>query len=140
MVRVERNGVYEISELNNLLATMKWDVKPIEKLEKARSLTWGWIIARDEKDQLIGFVRILSDGIYHAYILHMIVHPDYQGRGIGKAIMKELMRMLGEQRLVPTLVAAPGKAKFYKKFGFEIESNGCTAMCIRKPYWELQQE
>ncbi|MBN1221391.1 MAG: GNAT family N-acetyltransferase [Anaerolineae bacterium] len=48
----------------------------------------------------------------------MGVHPAYQGRGIGTKIMQELMKLLGENRLSPTLVATPANLEFYKKFGF----------------------
>lgn len=139
-MKIERNCPYELSELNSLLESVNWDEVPTNKFDKMHSLTWSWITARDETGRLIGFVRVLSDGFRHAYILGMIVHPDFQDQGIGTAIMTELMEMLGEQQLMPTLVAVPGKEHFYQQFGFEVESNRFTAMCIRKPYWESRHE
>lgn len=40
--------------------------------------------------------------------------------------------MIYENNLYPTLVAGPGKTDYYAKLGFEVESNGYTAMCIRR--------
>lgn len=74
---------------------------------------------------------MISDNIIHAYIFRMIVHPDYRKQGIGTAIMEELMKMLKEHKLRPTLVATPGNSKFYEKFGFISDPKGYTAMCIR---------
>ncbi|AGK96826.1 GNAT family N-acetyltransferase [Clostridium pasteurianum] len=133
-IKIKRNGLLNCDELNELLATNAWDVHPIEKLEKCIKTSWGNICVRNDKEELIGYVRILSDGIRHAYICSLIVHPNYRKKRIGSSIIKELLNMLKECKLYPTLVAAPNKKDYYKKFGFEIESNGFTAMCIRKSY------
>lgn len=131
---IKRNESLDSNELNELLATNNWDIKPIEKLDKCIKTSWGNVCARNEDGKLIGYVRILSDGIRHAYICSLIIHPNYRKKGIGTDIMKELLNMLKEDNLYPTLVAGPGKKEYYEKFGFEVESNGLTAMCIRKSY------
>jgi ribosomal protein S18 acetylase RimI-like enzyme len=131
-LRIIRNENIHALELNDLFRTNNWQIEPIDKLEKSLQTTWGWITARDPENKMIGFVQVISDGIRHAYILKMIVHPDYRKRGVGSLIMTELMEMLKENHLSPTLVATPGNDRFYAKFGFEAESNGFKAMCIRK--------
>ncbi|MUT68335.1 GNAT family N-acetyltransferase [Paenibacillus sp. NEAU-GSW1] len=131
-IRITRNGELNSLELNELFRTNNWQVEPHERLDNSIRSTWGWITARRYDDnQLIGFVQVISDGIRHAYILKMIVHPNYRRHGIGSKIMTELMELLKENELVPTLVATPGNDNYYKKFGFEAESNGFKAMCIR---------
>lgn len=131
---IKRNEILDSNELNELLATNNWDIHPIEKLEKCIKTSWGNVCARNDNEELIGYVRILSDGIRHAYVCSLIVHPNYRKKGIGEAIMKELLNMLKEDNLYPTLVASPSKKGYYEKLGFEVESNGFTAMCIRKLY------
>jgi ribosomal protein S18 acetylase RimI-like enzyme len=133
-IRIIRNDKINIEELNDLFRTNNWQIEPIEKLEKSIQTSWGWITARDLENKVIGFVQVISDGIRHAYILKMIVHPDFRKKGIGSLIMDELMNILRESNLLPTLVATPDNDKFYAKFGFESESNGFKAMCIRKKY------
>lgn len=133
-IMIERNPSINVAALNELLATNNWEINSTEKLKQSLDLSWGWICATDENKKLIGFVRVLSDGLRHAYICNMIVHSDYQKKGIGTKIMEELMDMLKENNLYPTLVANPGNKNFYAKFGFETESDGFTAMCIRKAY------
>jgi aralkylamine N-acetyltransferase len=135
-MQIERNGIVAPAEINSIRQAIHWEVQPEEKIARAMYLSWGWITARDEKDQLAGFVRILSDGIRHAYVLDLIVHPSWQKRGIGTAIMTELMAWLGEDHLFPTLVSVPGKEAFYRRFGFKEQDDGKTAMCIRTPFWE----
>jgi ribosomal protein S18 acetylase RimI-like enzyme len=131
-IKIVRNGKVNPTELNELFRTNNWQIEPLGKLETSLNTSWGWITARSLSDSLVGFVQVISDGIRHAYILKMIVDPDLRNRGIGSLIMIELMDLLRENELVPTLVATPGKDEFYRKFGFETESNGFKAMCIRK--------
>ena len=130
-MKIEMNEEIDVNELNDLLETNKWRIQDTSKLEKALVLSWCWLTARNERSQLIGFVQVLSDGIRHAYILRLIVHPDYQRKGVGTELMNRLMELLKENNLLPTLVAAPGKDKFYEKFGFKQECKEMKAMCIR---------
>lgn len=127
-MKVNRNEELDTKELNDLLATVGWGNNSNEKLEESLKLSWGWITARNEKDELIGFVQILSDGIKHAYILRLLVHKDYQGNGIGTLIVKELMNWLDENNLNPILITKPTEESFYNKFGFSREQNGFISM------------
>ncbi len=79
-----------------------------------------------EKSQLIGVGRALADGVDCSYICDVAVHPQYQGTGIGKGIVKKLMSLSeGHKKLI--LYANPGKEGFYKKLGFKRMT---TAMAI----------
>ncbi|MGI6669820.1 MAG: GNAT family N-acetyltransferase [Acetivibrionales bacterium] len=45
-----------------------------------------------EKDgKIIGYGRIVGDGAFTLYIQDILVKPEYQGLGIGKKIMNEIM-------------------------------------------------
>lgn len=128
---IERNPELSGKELNTLLATHGWGVSPDERLEKSFAHLWGWVAARDNNGLLIGFAGILSDGIFHAYIHRLIVHPIHRGHGVGTALMREMLTWIEGEGLQPTLVAVAGKEPFYEKFGFATQNGGCTAMCIR---------
>ncbi len=66
---------------------------------------------------LIGLANAISDGHLVVYFPHMVVRPDYQGRGIGTELMTRMMaryRGFHQQALI-----ADGRAiDFYKKLGF----------------------
>jgi ribosomal protein S18 acetylase RimI-like enzyme len=76
--------------------------------------------------QLSGAGRALADGLDCSYICDVAVHPDYQGKGIGKGIVEQLTR-LSESHAKIILYANPGKEGFYKKLGFKRMN---TAMAI----------
>lgn len=130
-IQIEKDGELTPLELNNLLKTNNWQIDSITKLEDMLRKSWCYITARDKNNRLIGFVQTLSDDIFHAYILRLIVHPDFRGKGIGSSIFQELMNILEQHNLKPTLVATPGNKEFYEKFGFKQEIHGLTAMCMR---------
>jgi len=66
---------------------------------------------------LVGAGRALADGVDCSYICDVAVHPDYQGRGLGKAIVSRLRDLSAGHRKI-ILYANPGKEGFYQKLGF----------------------
>lgn len=72
----------------------------------------------------ISMARAVGDGGYHLLIVDVIVHPDFQGQGIGKEMLSQLMNFVkngyvekGETTMV-SLLSAKGKEPFYEKLGF----------------------
>lgn len=69
---------------------------------------------------LIGFGRILSDGIYQTFICDVMVDPDYQNMGIGRKVITALLDKCDSSGIKwVQLFSAKGKQHFYQKFGFE---------------------
>ena len=73
-------------------------------------------------DKLIGFGRAISDGVYQAAIYDCAVNPDYQGKGIGNRIIKNIMQQVSHCTVI--LYASPGKEGFYQKQGFRKMKTG----------------
>ena len=70
----------------------------------------------------------MADGIDCSYICDVAILPEYQGRGLGKLIVSNLMERSKDHNKI-ILYAAPGKEGFYRKLGF-CKMN--TAMAIFK--------
>lgn len=76
--------------------------------------------------RLVGVGRALADGVDCSYICDVAVLPNYQGSGLGKAIVKKLVKLsVGHKKII--LYSVPGKEYFYQKVGFKRMS---TAMAI----------
>ena len=75
---------------------------------------------------LAGAGRVLADGLDCAYLADVAVHPDHQGRGLGTAIIRQLVAFSCEHKKI-ILYANPGTEGFYGKLGF-LRMN--TAMAI----------
>lgn len=79
-----------------------------------------------DDERLVGAGRALADGVDCSYICDVAVHPDFQGTGLGKAIITKLKELsAGHKKII--LYANPGTEGFYKKLGFKRMS---TAMAI----------
>ena len=72
--------------------------------------------------KLIGFGRAISDGAYQAAIYDCAVIPEFQGNGIGKTIMQNILRRVSQCNII--LYASPGKEGFYQKHGFRKMKTG----------------
>jgi len=72
-------------------------------------------------DELIGMGRVIGDGAITFYIQDVVVHEDYRGQGIGKAIMDRIMTYIARtatEYAVVGLFSAKGKEAFYERFDF----------------------
>ena len=99
-----------------------------QELFHAVSINWFAVCALDG-DRLVGFGRVVSDGILHAMIYEMIVLPEYQGQGIGAQILYMLIqRCLKANIRDIQLFCARGKRGFYEKFGFAARPNDAPGM------------
>ena len=76
-------------------------------------------IAVYEDDKLIGYIDSVSNGVTDAYIQDLMVCPDYQGKGIGTALMDKMLEYLKEKRIyMISVVYEEGLKPFYERFGF----------------------
>lgn len=86
-----------------------------------------------ENEKVIGVGRVIGDGGLYYYVQDLIVDPDYQCRGYGRAMMSKLMNFI-KQHASPGsiigLMAAPGLEDFYREFGFESKPEYGTGMYI----------
>lgn len=71
--------------------------------------------------RVVGTARVNSDGVYYATIVDVVVDPDCQGHGIGRAMMEALLARLPMRKIF--LTSVKGKEGFYRKFGFLAQTN-----------------
>ncbi len=74
-------------------------------------------------DNIIAMARVIGDMGLCYYIKDVIVLPEYQGRGVGRMLIEELLKFIDEHGVPDTqifveLCAMPDKIPFYEKFGF----------------------
>ena len=67
--------------------------------------------------KLIGLGNAISDGHLVVYYPHMLVHPDYQGKGVGRKMMEAFQSIYVDFH--QQMLTADGEAiDFYKTLGF----------------------
>ncbi len=113
-----------------LLRSVGWDVRAADPTGVATAIRESSDMAAAwDGDRLVGMARSLSDGALNAMIVMVIVHPGWQGLGIGERLMQALMD--GHESMRFTLLAAPGMDAWYAKLGFEPEPRAMARPRLR---------
>ena len=121
--------LYELEELCNAVG---WARRPIRKVKKAIQHSYLVVTMweqRGSRRRLVGFSRATSDHAFNATIWDVVVHPDFQGRGLGKELMRQLIKKLRSEDISNvTLFADPQVVEFYKGLGFMPDPEGIKGM------------
>jgi ribosomal protein S18 acetylase RimI-like enzyme len=121
--------LYELEELCNAVG---WARRPIRKVRKAIQHSYLVVTMwehRGARRRLVGFSRATSDHAFNATIWDVVVHPDFQGRGLGKELMKQMIKKLRSEDISNvTLFADPHVVDFYKGLGFMPDPEGIKGM------------
>ncbi len=86
------------------------------------------VIAVWNKQQLIGFARATSDGVYRATIWDVVIHPDFRGTGLGSKLVETVLSHPRMNKVERVYLMTTHQQKFYEKIGFE--HNNSTTMVI----------
>jgi ribosomal protein S18 acetylase RimI-like enzyme len=81
-----------------------------------------YVVSAYEDNELIGFVRVLTDESIFATIRNMIVDPKYQKIGIGKQLIRKCLSHYPNLHFF--LFADDDVTGFYEKIGFKIHKYG----------------
>ena len=122
----------DLYELEELCDAVGWSRRPMRKVKKA--IQHSFLVAsmwqqRGNTKRLIGFARATSDHAFNATIWDVVVHPDFQSKGLGKALMKFMIKKLRSEDISNiTLFADPHVVNFYRKMGFMPDPEGIKGM------------
>lgn len=121
-MRVEKNTLTP-EQFQPLFTSAGWMERPIEQVKVAleNSLV---TFAVYEDDKLIGMARLLGDCAMAYYLKDFVIYPEYQGKGIGRAVIQYIEDYIRSElqegwAVAFELMSAGGKEGFYKKLGFE---------------------
>ena len=108
-------------EYLGLRQAVGWSVFPREQAESG--LQNSHVICFRDKEKAVALGRVIWDHGYSILISDVIVTPEYQGQGLGRKLMEEIMSYIRSllkpgYRIMISLMAAENKQGFYKKFGF----------------------
>ena len=111
------NETVSVKDLADLRESVGWS--RMENEYNNPLLTSYYHIAVYEEETLIGYIDCVSNGVTDAYIQDLMIHPDYQRRGIGTDLMKKMIDYLKKKHIYMISVVFEEKLKpFYEKFGF----------------------
>ena len=78
------------------------------------------LIARNEEGKIVGALFGITDFAYWLFVTDLGVDRDYEGQGIGRALMKKAHEEAGgEKDIAVYLVANENAVSFYEKIGMQ---------------------
>jgi ribosomal protein S18 acetylase RimI-like enzyme len=86
------------------------------------------VISVWDRERLVGFARATSDGIYRATIWDVVVHPDYQGAGLGSKLVETVLSHPRMSRVERVYLMTTHQQRFYERIGFQ--RNSSTTMVL----------
>lgn len=112
-------GNLNLEALISLFKSVDWPhAEYPEKLLSSLAKSQEVITAFDD-NKLVGIMNAVGDGNFYAYIHWLIVHPDYQNKGIAKMLTKRMLEKLESCNQV-FVIAESFMQKFWTDFGFVI--------------------
>eukprot|EP01023_Acetabularia_acetabulum_P067894 TRINITY_DN9488_c0_g2_i1.p2 TRINITY_DN9488_c0_g2~~TRINITY_DN9488_c0_g2_i1.p2 ORF type:complete len:300 (-),score=47.19 TRINITY_DN9488_c0_g2_i1:271-1074(-) len=133
-----RNGaIVKVSEVLDLCTKVGWPSRSSAKLESA--LRQSFLVSSlhlqkvnengESSEQLIGLARATSDHAFNATIWDVVVDPEFQGQGLGKALVEHMVRSLLARDIGNITLFADAKVvNFYKQLGFAADPDGIKGM------------
>ncbi|GAB4334914.1 MAG: hypothetical protein OHK0047_23940 [Leptolyngbyaceae cyanobacterium] len=133
----DQRSQVDLYQLQNLFQTAAFWARDrkLEDLEIAIANSDPVISVWNDPD-LIGFARATSDGIYRATIWDVVIHPDYQGAGLGRKLVQTVLSHPKLYRVERVYLMTTQQQTFYEKIGFE--ANSTTTMVLHNQPVELK--
>lgn len=127
----------DLTQLKALLdRTAFWaQDRQISDLEIAIAHSYPVVTVWNDND-LIGFARTTSDGVYRACIWDVVIHPDYQGWGLGQKLVETIISHPHLSRVERIYLMTTYQQSFYQRIGFQ--ENSTTTMVLHADAWTTQ--
>jgi ribosomal protein S18 acetylase RimI-like enzyme len=79
------------------------------------------IYSAQHDNEIVGFVRVLSDSRQRSVLYDFVVNPEYQHLGIGTMLLERCLKDFSQTQI--TLGTSSPNMNFYEKFGFARSQN-----------------
>lgn len=125
-----------VEEYNSIRESVGWKVLGAGQAERGLEGS-EFLIAAYDGEKAVASARVVGDGGYMHLIADVMVRPEYQGKGIGAAMLKAVSEWFEELAsdgscILINLMATKGNEPFYEKFGFVTRPNdGMGAGMVR---------
>ena len=114
--------------LEELFLSVEWSSGHFPDKLKVAMQNFKTVVSAWDGEKLVGMACAMDDGIMNAYMHYLLVRPEYQGKGIGAALVSKIKEKYSDYlRLV--IVAYDKEIGFYEHCGFT-KAQDASAMFI----------
>lgn len=126
------NPVTSAQAICDLREAVGWD-RSEDDYPAALQGYWATVGGFDTANRLAAWCAILSDGVRHAVLLDVIVHPLHQHKGVGKALVATAIEHI-QTHGIPIIHVdfEPETTTFYEACGFRVGLGGIYEVQLAK--------
>jgi len=126
-VKIRQANEEDIKAIENMVFEwLKWKRKRVKTIIKVLKSKDHLILVAELDSQIIGILHMIFyldivHGATNCHINLLLVKEDYRGKGIGKNLLNEAVKLAKKKNVVEIHVDTifEDAAKFYRKFGFK---------------------
>ncbi len=86
---------------------------------------WATVGGFDAAGELVAWCAVIADGVRHAALLDVIVHPRVQRQGVGSALVRRAIAHIRSRGIAIIHVDfVPEHSAFYERCGFRVGLGG----------------
>ena len=125
-------SLLKIEKIWFLLKDCFWSKNiPLEYVKKFIQHSICFAVYEEEAHQLVGFGRVITDYTTYAYICDVVIDVEHRGKGLGRALIKEILSCPELQGLKTLALRTTEQArKIYEENGFSIAAQPETQLEI----------
>jgi len=120
-IRYSQSKQVDTNQLERLFHSVDWKSGQYPNelqaaIRQSHSVLTAWA-----DEQLVGLINTLSDGCMTVYFHYVLVHPEYQSRGIGRSLVEQMLERYKNYKTI-LLVSYEETEAFYERIGFKTQS------------------
>lgn len=116
-------GLIDFQATSDLLKASYWGARRTDAINRLAFANSICAIALIDGRQ-VGFARASGDRAVFARISDVVVWPEHRGKGIGKLLVRALLRHRDLEVVTSWMLATSDAHGLYEQFGFRRVSNG----------------
>lgn len=124
MFKYTEEKIFTQEQVQQLFLSVNWVSGNYPKRLYKALMNSSTVLNVWDDDFLVGLIRVLDDTEMLAQIHYVLVHPDYQGKGIASKMLEYIKEKYKDFMYLEVMPEDKKNMSFYRKNGFTLMENG----------------